>query len=166
MKKNLAFGIATIMLALFSITTISSCSTDKCKGVTCQNGGTCNDGTCSCATGYEGANCQTRVNAKFAGTYTGSTPCEPNVVAVGITSATASPVIITIEFLETSGTWVEVEATVSGNTITISPQAKNIAGDNYTVDGTGTLNGNSISLTITLDDGTGSPSTCTFTGTK
>ena len=166
MKKNLVFGITTFMLALLSIATISSCSTDKCKGVTCQNGGTCNDGTCACATGYEGANCQTRVNAKFAGTYTGSTPCEPNVVALGITAATASPLIITIEYLESAGTWVELEATVSGNTITISPQAKNITGNNYTVDGSGTLSGNNITLTITLDDGTGSPSPCNFTGTK
>ena len=37
--------------------------TDDCAGVTCQNGGTCNDGvnayTCTCASGYEGTNCET-----------------------------------------------------------------------------------------------------------
>src|SRR5579863_5442759 len=45
----------TTLLVIF----IGSCSADKCKNVTCQNGGTCSDGNCNCPAGWGGAACQT-----------------------------------------------------------------------------------------------------------
>lgn len=38
------------------VLTMQSC--DKCKDVTCQNGGTCDNGKCACPTGYSGDNCE------------------------------------------------------------------------------------------------------------
>lgn len=53
---------ALIGLCLFSTTSFFGCSKDKCKDVTCQNGGACVDGTCNCVNGYTGANCETPPN--------------------------------------------------------------------------------------------------------
>lgn len=38
---------------------LNSCKKDKCKDVTCENGGTCDDGKCNCVEGTEGDKCQT-----------------------------------------------------------------------------------------------------------
>ena len=53
------------LLAFFTASAmLFSCSSDKCKDVSCQNGGKCVDGTCECATGFSGKNCETKdVNA-------------------------------------------------------------------------------------------------------
>ncbi len=47
-------------MAFLSITTMISLQScvDKCRDVTCQNGGTCYDGECDCPTGYSGTNCE------------------------------------------------------------------------------------------------------------
>lgn len=44
---------------------------DKCKGVTCLNGGTCVDGVCDCIDGYEGEKCEILSREKYLGTYVG-----------------------------------------------------------------------------------------------
>ena len=44
---------------------------DKCKGITCLNGGTCENGSCKCQLGYEGADCGILSRAKVIGTYNG-----------------------------------------------------------------------------------------------
>ena len=169
MKKNLNLTIASILLVLFISLSTNSCSTDKCKGITCQNGGTCNDGTCACANGYEGVNCQTRVNTKFEGTFTkaGDFDCNSNVLAIGVAASNINPVAINLDFSEAALSWVDLEATVSGNSITVNPQAKNVEGSDYIITGTGSLNGNAITVYLTLEDvNGGSPSICTFTGSK
>ncbi len=45
------------ILSVLSMMTLTNCKKDKCKDVTCLNGGTCNDGTCQCTNGYEGYDC-------------------------------------------------------------------------------------------------------------
>lgn len=48
------------LLPLFAIAVlvIATTSCDKCKDITCQNGGTCDKGQCTCPTGYSGDNCE------------------------------------------------------------------------------------------------------------
>ena len=146
--------------------TISSCTTDKCKGVVCQNGGTCVNGNCNCATGYEGSNCQTKANAKFVGVYTGTEVNNGSGTAVSYTiTAAADPGAIII-----NEDGVFLNATVSGNAITIPAQTFTDAGFWYTYTGSGTLNGNSLTVTTNnhADDHAGNTSDnpLSFTGTK
>ncbi len=162
MKKNLTLGIATVLFAIISLT-ISSCTTDKCEGVICQNGGTCNDGSCACTTGYEGTNCQTRISEKFIGTYGGTETCDgsgASPISILITSL-ADPALIRINYKEA------LRANVSGNEITIPLQFFGTGTLEEAYSGTGTLNGNTITLgIITTDVTTSSVSSCNFTGTK
>jgi len=53
------FALGLVAITAFTAITYTSCNKDKCKDVTCQNGGACTDGTCSCPSGFEGANCET-----------------------------------------------------------------------------------------------------------
>ncbi len=62
-NSYLLAAFATIML--FSATTWLSCTKNICASTTCYNGGVCNNGKCTCATGYEGANCNTASRQKF-----------------------------------------------------------------------------------------------------
>lgn len=58
--KNFKYILFTALLALcaFSITTYTSCNSNKCKNIECKNGGTCNDGNCTCPSGYKGDLCE------------------------------------------------------------------------------------------------------------
>jgi hypothetical protein len=46
-----------------------SCNVDKCKTVSCYNGGYCQLGTCYCVDGYEGPTCQQLSRTKFLGNW-------------------------------------------------------------------------------------------------
>ncbi len=172
MKKftYLLAGLMTISM----LTLMPSCKKDKCKDVTCQNGGTCNeeDGSCICATGYEGANCETAMADKFVGNW------KYNETCAGIT-VTDFTVVITkngpnkIQIngfggIACGGSNILVNCTVNGRDITVDSGQSFCAGNLQINSGTGTINtsGNSISMTYTFTvPGVGSQ-TCTGTYTK
>lgn len=54
----------------------SSCEKNSCDGVTCLNGGSCGHGLCTCPTGYEDAQCGTKMINRFLGVYAGYTTCD------------------------------------------------------------------------------------------
>lgn len=58
--KNFKYILLASLFALcaFSITTYTSCNSDKCKNVDCRNGGSCADGKCTCPTGFKGDMCE------------------------------------------------------------------------------------------------------------
>ena len=166
MRKNFFMAIAAFLFALVSVT-ISSCTANKCSDVSCQNGGVCNDGTCACANGHEGVNCQTGINKKFEGLYSGSLDCSSDVLAVGVSASSTNPLSINIDFSKSASSWTEVVADISSNQILITPQAKNIEGNDVIVSGSGTLSGSSITIYLTVEDASGSNSSfCTFSGSK
>lgn len=150
--KNIAFS-AMLALGAFGAVTYTSCNKDECKDVVCQNGGTCVDGNCVCATGYEGANCETESRAKFVKSWT-ATDTEVGGAALPTYSAivTAGTSVTEVKIANFSDDFftADVIATVSGNTITIASQAPD--NDNYRVSGTGTYNtvDKKISLSYTL----------------
>ncbi|MBL7684277.1 MAG: hypothetical protein JNK00_13040 [Flavipsychrobacter sp.] len=64
--------------------------TDRCKGITCQNGGTCNTnlGYCECPYGYGGEFCEYKCPSKdeFLGTYIGKNQKYGDTVVVSANS--------------------------------------------------------------------------------
>jgi len=48
------------LFTIFTATVYSSCIKDKCKDVSCQNGGSCSKGVCLCPLGYTGNRCEIR----------------------------------------------------------------------------------------------------------
>jgi hypothetical protein len=66
--KAILLSLLISSAAIVSFTYLS-CTKDKCKSTECANGGVCNGGACTCATGYQGFNCDTASRDKFLGTW-------------------------------------------------------------------------------------------------
>ncbi|GAA4465592.1 hypothetical protein GCM10023093_18080 [Nemorincola caseinilytica] len=169
--KQIALS-AALTLGAFSAVMYTSCNSDPCKDVVCQNGGTCNEGNCTCATGYEGTNCETASRAKFIKTWTATDVAVSGGTLPTYTAPiTEGTTVVDIKIGHFSGNnssgssyFVnDVKATVSGNTITIPSQAPD--NDNYKVYGTGTYNtaDKKITWSYTLEDPTGAKAS--YTGT-
>ncbi len=142
---------------LAAVTTISSCVKDECADVVCQNGGTCVSGNCDCTAGYEGTLCETQERAKFIGTYTATDNPGSLVYSVSIGNGTnITAVVISSDFSDDYFV-NSINATVSGKTITIARQEPD--NDDYFVEGTGTFNTstNTITWTYKIIDGTTTP---------
>ena len=158
--KSIAFTVA-LALGTFGAVTYTSCNSDDCKDVVCNNGGTCIDGNCSCPTGFEGSDCGTLARAKFLGTYTGSESCTLGTdnYSVKVTEH-SDKAKMNIENLYNEN--FVANANPDGNGFTIPSQS---VGSSTTVSGNGTISGNNISITYTINNGATS-NTCTYTGTK
>jgi len=70
-KYTLVASVA--LLGISSTMFYASCSKDSCESLQCKNGGTCAAGFCSCPTGYDGAECENKISARYVGTYAGGT---------------------------------------------------------------------------------------------
>jgi len=74
MKFISKFMFIFIVIAIF---TLASCGSDdkttdptnNCKPNPCQNEGVCNDGSCECIAGFEGDNCETKIEKHFITTW-------------------------------------------------------------------------------------------------
>jgi hypothetical protein len=153
------------LLTIGSIALLPSCSKDKCKDVTCQNGGTCNDddGSCTCATGYEGANCETAMRDKFIGTFkmngnvncnvTGSTALTNVTVTVSNSSTSIQKMVIAV------GGSFSITATLNSSTSFTIDQTTI---GTFTYSGNGSISGIQLSLTINEADSS-VPETCVYT---
>lgn len=170
--KHIALS-ALLTVGAFGTVLYTACNKDECKDVVCQNGGTCSGGTCTCATGYEGTNCETKWTAKFLKTWTAvdkatsSGTTLPSYQSTITQGAGVTDVLIGhFSGNNSSGSSYfvnDVKATVSENTITIPSQEPD--NDDYTVSGTGTYN--SVDKTITWTYTLGAPggATASYTGT-
>lgn len=157
------------LLGVAAIATIgmSSCDTDACSDVTCNNGGICVDGDCVCATGYEGTNCDTEERADFIGSYTFTDACFPNQAAqasmISTSSASVTRVLISNILGEALGGTASAE--IDGDVISIPNQTvTDVDGDVWTVQGTGTgtLTNGTFAVTVQFTFGTNSQ-TCVLT---
>jgi len=144
---------ALVTVGAFTTVLYTSCSKDACSGVTCQNGGTCSGGNCTCPTGYEGTSCETKSITKFAKTWTASDKeTSPKDTAVALYTvavsqgATVTDAVIQHTFTDSYFN-NSINATISGNTITIASQAPD--NDGYYVAGTGTYDPTTSQLTWT-----------------
>jgi len=157
----------TTMLTIgaFSAITYVSCNKDECKDVVCQNAGTCSNGVCSCATGYEGTNCQTASAEKFVGTYSVVENCSVSggvgPYTTTISQSSSNKVNVLLQNFGDFSATITVTGSVNGTTLTIASQT--VSG--YTVSGSGTYNNGVITITYTVS-GTLNNETCTATWTK
>lgn len=170
--KQIALTTA-LTLSAFGAVVYTSCNKDECKDVVCQNGGVCSGGNCTCATGYEGTNCENKMTTKFIKTWAAS----DKEVSSGTDLPTYSAIVVqgsdvsSIKISHFSGNnssgssyFVnDVIATVNGTTVTVASQAPD--NDGYTVSGTGTYNATDGKLTWSYTLGNPAGATVSYTGT-
>jgi hypothetical protein len=149
--KNMKFSLIAAAFAMALAVSFTGC-TDPCKDVVCVNGA-CVEGDCVCDAGYEGSDCGTAVNAKFAGTFTNAPEsCVPSgPVAAGytisITSSSSVATRITITGLwEVSG--AAATATVSSNGTDFTIERQNYGGSTEEIDGSGSINTDGTVITV------------------
>ncbi|MBL7718005.1 MAG: hypothetical protein JNL72_04155 [Flavipsychrobacter sp.] len=112
-------------LVVFAGLTISSCGNDPCKAIVCAYGGVCADGECTCATGYEGTQCEKVSREKFMGTWgvtEKGTLTNPAIYNVSIEPAEAIQDVTIANFYNLFPGEVRVKARVSNDTLYIDRQ--------------------------------------------
>lgn len=159
MKKNiLKLGsLAAAGLLLVSSLTMTSCA--KTKGCKTPE----DDKYDAAAEEADNTKCDpTGTVAKFVGTYTGSESCTSGNDNYSLMiEAGSSDYTIKIKNLYNAGATFVINANVSQKNITIPNQT--VSG--ITVNGSGSINGNAITLTYSLS-ATGGSDNCTFNGNK
>lgn len=123
--------LKTIVLAtlstvvVFTGLTYTSCNPDKCKAITCAYGGVCNDGDCTCATGYEGSQCEKITRNKFVATWKVSEKgslTNSQLYTLDIAAGAAINEVVITNFNNTIPHAYKVQATVSQDTLYIPRQ--------------------------------------------
>lgn len=151
----------------------TNCETeDFCvtQNVICENEGTCVDGTCECPEGYSGTSCEIEDRAQFIGDYNVSDFCDFGMSSYNISITDSSSTITEIIIENFSGIGVAVEATVSGDKLTIPSQEVFVPTPpqgTARIEGSGSISGTILSLTYSLADlGNGLTDNCESTCTK
>ncbi len=137
MKKIFSLFIAACAIA--AVTTISSC-------------------TKTCDAGYEGSDCKTAMNTKFAGTYT---VADTATISGQTLTFTYSMVIAASSSNPQAVSITNFGGFNAGSTVTGTADGTNLTVANTTISGvqisnaSGTINGNYLSFTYTATDSTG-----------
>lgn len=142
--KKMKMILMTAILGIASLSLVTSCNTDQCKGVVCENGGVCSDldGSCDCPVGYEGNLCETVSKSKFIKNWsasdkvTGSTT--PIVYSCVIADGADIQSVVIANTFRDDYFQNAINATVSGNVISIPNQQPD--NDGYAISGSGTYN--------------------------
>lgn len=144
MKSNCFFFI--FLLFFFS------CKENLCKGTSCQNGGTCDAGVCTCATDFEGPNCDIWSGKKFLGTYIGSYSCSTTLLSTLIEASPNESGYVAIrnlgDFSCAEGDYL-VKAKFFGDSLKIEPQSS-CTNPSYQFSGKGVLKKDTLSLQFSV----------------
>lgn len=140
--------------------TMAGC-TDPCDDTNCQNGATCDDGTCICADWYEGDQCETETRKKFYGIYT------------GVYTQNGQTTNGSVELVEFTDNVQRIRLAGSNNYFVLSgsnafdvPLQQVVTNQGtYTMEGSGSLNGNQLTFNVTQTFN-GQTAILNFTGTK
>lgn len=134
-----------------------NCETeDLCitQNVVCENGGTCVDGTCECPNGYSGTSCEIEDRAQFIGDYDVREVCDIGMSSFNI-SIVNSPSTIRGIIIEDFYEGIKLEATVSGDNLTIPLQTFTTPPpeETITIEGDGSISEATLTLNYVLKDG-------------
>lgn len=145
---------------------IVSCKEDEtCTTDTCSNG-SCSTGTCVCNIGYEGSECVTEQRAKFLGLFSFSENCNGATFnyAASISKGSTVDGVILNDFYDLPNT--TITAKVYGQNITIPQQTIVHDGNEYSINGSGSISGNVLTLNYTMDTPDKTDLSCSATGQK
>lgn len=116
---------------------------NPCKNVECQNGGECNNGACECPDAYEGNDCSELARDRFIGTWNMSQSCNSGYEEYEVVMREGGA-LHEVLLRNVYGLNREILATVAGSNLTVHEQTF----DFVTVSGTGSHNGQSITLNL------------------
>jgi hypothetical protein len=122
-KAIILSSLATI--SAFTAVVYTSCNRDKCKTITCANGGVCNNGACICPSGYEGTNCEKVSREKFLGNWTVFEKGSATLAAqypVSIEPTTEITDVVIKNFYNYFQTPIKASVSVTGDTLFIPNQ--------------------------------------------
>lgn len=156
--------LIVLTIAIFSFSTFIGCK-DVCKDIDCQNGGACSEvdgeGVCTCATGYEGTNCETAINQKFVSTYTVTDSIHgagSSTSTLDVLASTSNPSRFTMENF--GGFQTSIPGDIGADGLEFTVPSTDIGGG-YTISGTGMMASNNISFHLDYQITSSSP---TITG--
>jgi EGF-like domain len=136
---------------------------DLCYGVSCSGNGTCINGVCDCDFGYEGVNCSAFINAKCNGNYSFNENCVPSGTLPPYNVYVApSTVPLAYYAFRLTGLWAEPSYTMQasfaadGRSFTIARQPIAVNYELQSFGGTVSADGDTITLSYTIYNGTGS----------
>lgn len=141
--RKLALG-AFLSITALAATTLTSCKKDE-----------------PCASGYEGSDCKTLINAKFIGAYEGSENCTigKDNYTVTLTAVSDNNMQLTLTNLYNDN-YVLTATITESNKFSISGTSKGV-----TFTGSGVLSGKTLTINYKAGDGVTSNS-CEFIGDR
>ena len=166
--KHIALG-AFLTLGVFFAVLYTSCSKDACKQTTCENNGSCTGGTCYCKPGIGGGGCETIYRTLYGSlsgyVYTGVATINNHTTdSTNISHTDANNQLILKYGLDSvytrmQLTWIDSNKTmINQQNITLSNFSANgsdfVLAEKVSFDtsflysGSGSVNGNTISLTL------------------
>lgn len=152
--KHIALG-SLLFFSVFCAALYSSCSKDACAGVTCLNTGTCNSGVCVCPTGTGGNNCEKLYRKLYAYTYKGTSTYD--IIGADPNNTLAFEAANDTPFTKMQLVWTNPGHGIYRLPVVLTTTAATGANfvipatpiDTFTYDGTGSINGTTVSMTIT-----------------
>jgi len=154
-----------LVILLISLGLFSSC--DKCKDISCENGGDCEDGECICGDWYTGDNCETKIVEAYEGLYSGTMTCSwysPYIMRFADVPSEDNE--MTIEDLSVGNYRVYNAVFTSENQFNIPSQiVSNNGFETVRASGSGTFRSSGLEMSITITNSTQATPTltlCTF----
>lgn len=166
--NNIHSSLFRLLYAAITISCLSiiSCKEDEtCTPETCSNG-SCSTGICVCSSGFEGSDCSTEQRAKFLGLFSFNENCNGSTFNYNASIGKGSAVdnVILYDFYALPNT--TISARVYGQNITIPQQTIVHDGNEYSINGSGSISGKVLTLNYTMDTPNKTDLSCSATGQK
>lgn len=160
LRRILYFLITSLIISVSSCKEDETCTPDNCSN------GSCSSGACVCSTGFEGTECETEQRAKFLGLFSFSENCNGSTFNynAAISKGPAVDNVILYDFYALPNT--TISAKVYGQNITIPQQTIVHDGNEYSINGSGSISGKVLTLNYTMDTPNKTDLSCSATGQK